>query len=140
MLNNRYFKDIYEGMELPEVAKGPITRNQLVDYASASGDYNKLHYDEAFAKKAGLQGPIAHGMLVMGMVGSYFTDMIKDGALKSFKIRFAGMTNENDTLTFKGKVVKLYQENNENLIEIEVTSQTQDNRITTQGSAIVSLK
>ncbi len=140
MLNNRYFKDIFEGMELPEVAKGPITRIQLVDYASASGDYNKLHYDEAFAKKAGLQGPIAHGMLVMAMVGSYITDMVKDGALKIFKIRFAGMTNENDTLTFKGKVVKLYQENDENLVEIEVASQTQDNRITTQGSAIVSLK
>ena len=139
MLNNRYFKDIYEGMDLPEVAKGPITRQQLVDYASASGDYNKLHFDEAFAKKAGLQGPIAHGMLVMAMVGSYITDMVKDGELKSFKIRFAGMTNENDVLTFKGKVVKVYQENQENFVEIEVSSITQDNRTTTQGSAIISL-
>ncbi|MFX0140583.1 MAG: MaoC/PaaZ C-terminal domain-containing protein, partial [Candidatus Hodarchaeota archaeon] len=117
---------------------GPIVRQQLVDYASASGDYNKLHYDEAFAKKAGLEGPIAHGMLVMAMVGSYITKWAEGGVLKDFKIRFSGMTKENDTLTFKGKIAKKYQENDENLVEINVVSETQDNRITTQGSAIIS--
>ena len=132
------YEEINEGMELPEVRKGPIVRQQLVDYASASGDYNKLHYDEAFAKNAGLDGPIAHGMLVMAMVGSYITDWAKGGVLKDFKIRFSGMTKENDTLTFKGKIIKKYSESGENLIEVEVLSETQDNRITTQGSAIIA--
>ena len=131
------FEDISEGLELPSAEKGPIIRQQLVDYASASGDYNKLHYDEAFAKKAGLEGPIAHGMLVMAMVGSYISDWAVGGVLKDFKIRFSGMTKENDTLTFKGKVSKKYQENGENLVEVEVVSETQDNRITTQGSALL---
>ena len=132
------YEDLSEGMELPEVKKGPIIRQQLVDYASASGDYNKLHYDEAFAKKAGLESPIAHGMLVMAMMGSYITNWAKGGVLKDFKIRFSGMTKENDTLTFKGKIVKKYTENDDNLVEITVVSETQDNRITTQGSAIIS--
>ncbi len=132
------YEDLTEGIELPEVKKGPIVRQQLVDYASASGDYNKLHYDEAFAKKAGLEGPIAHGMLVMAMVGSFIMDWAKGGVLKDFKIRFSGMTKENDTLTFKGKIAKKYTENGQNLVEIEVLSETQDNRITTQGSAIIS--
>ncbi len=34
------FDDISEGMELPTKKVGPINRQQLVDYASASGDYN----------------------------------------------------------------------------------------------------
>ena len=132
------FEDLSEGMEIPEVKKGPIIRQQLVDYASASGDYNKLHYDEAFAKKAGLEGPIAHGMLQMAMVGSFITDWAKGGILKNFKIRFSGMANENDTLTFKGKIEKKYQENGENLVEISFISETQEKRTTTQGSAIIA--
>jgi acyl dehydratase len=132
------YDDLNEGMELPEEKKGPIIRKQLVDYASASGDYNKLHYDEAFAKNAGLEGPIAHGMLVMALVGSYITDWAKGGVLKDFKIRFSGMTKENDTLTFKGKIVKKYQENGNNLVQVDVVSETQDNRVTTQGSAVIS--
>ena len=133
------FEGLHEGMELPEVKKGPITREQLVDYASASGDYNKIHYDEMFAQKAKLEGCIAHGMLVMAMVGSYIMDWAENGTLKDFNIRFTGMTKEGDTLTFKGKIIKKYQENGENIIQIEISSQTQENIITTQGSAIISV-
>jgi acyl dehydratase len=137
--NKLNYEEILEGMVLPEVKKGPIIRQQLVDYASSSGDYNKLHYDECFAKKFGISGCIAHGMLVMAMVGSYIKNWAKGGNLKNFKIRFVGMTNENDFLTFKGKVVKKYEENNENLIQIEVSSETQNKVTTTQGSAIIAL-
>jgi len=132
------FKELNEGVELPEVKTNPITRVQLVDYASASGDYNLLHYDESFAKKTGLKGCIAHGMLQAGMVSSYIINWAKGGILKNFKIRFSDVVNENDILTFKGKIMKKYQENNENLIEISVVSKTQENRITSQSSAIIA--
>ena len=132
------YKELSEGMELPEVKSDPLTRVQLVDYASASGDYNLLHYDEAFAKNTGLKGCIAHGMLQMGMVGSYILNWAKGGTLKNFKIRYSAPANENDILTFKGKILKKYQENDEKLIEINVLTETQEKRITTQGSAIVS--
>lgn len=132
------FKELNEGVELPEVKTNPITRVQLVDYASASGDYNLLHYDESFAKKTGLKGCIAHGMLQAGMGSSYIINWAKGGILKNFKIRFSDVVNENDILTFKGKIMKKYQENNENLIEISVVSKTQENRITSQSSAIIA--
>ena len=50
------YEELIEGLELPEVKSAPISRVQLVDYASASGDYNLLHFDESFAKKTGLKG------------------------------------------------------------------------------------
>lgn len=137
MLN---LKEITEGMDLPEVKNNPITRVQLVDYASASGDYNLLHYDESFAKKTGLKGCIAHGMLQMGMVGSYILNWAKGGMLRNFKIRYSNPANENDVLTFKGKIVKKYNENDEILIEINIMSENQDNKITTQGSAVIAFR
>ena len=134
------FKELLEGMALPEVTSDPISRVQLVDYASASGDYNLLHYDESFAKKTGLKGCIAHGMLQMGMVGSYILNWAKGGMLRNFKIRYSNPANENDVLTFKGKIVKKYNENDEILIEINIMSENQDNKITTQGSAVIAFR
>jgi len=125
-------------MKLPEGKIDPITRMQLVDYASASGDYNLLHYDESFARKTGLKGCIAHGMLQMAMCASYIMNWAKNGTLKKFKLRFSDIVNENDVLTFKGKIINKYQESNENLIEVRVLTETQEKRITSQGSVIIS--
>lgn len=132
------FEEITKGMELLEIKTDPITRVQLVDYASASGDYNLLHYDESFAKQTGLKGCIANRMLQAAMIASYVQNWARGGTLRNFKIRFLDVVNENDILTFKGKVVKIYQENNENFIEIGVVSENQENRITAQASAIIA--
>ena len=44
-----------------------LTRDSLVRYAGASGDFNPIHYRDAFAVGVGLDGVIAHGMLTMGV-------------------------------------------------------------------------
>jgi acyl dehydratase len=44
-----------------------ITRDDLRDYAVASGDHNPIHLDPQAAKAANLPDTIAHGMLVMGL-------------------------------------------------------------------------
>ncbi|GLI22556.1 acyl dehydratase [Xanthobacter flavus] len=46
-----------------------VTTRQLVMYAGASGDFNRIHYDQAYAQEAGLSGVIAHGMLTMAIAG-----------------------------------------------------------------------
>jgi acyl dehydratase len=132
------FDELHEGLELPEMKTDPLSRIQLVDYASASGDYNLLHYDESFAKKTGLKGCIAHGMLQMGMIGSYLLNWAKGGTLKTYKIRYLSPANENDILTFTGKIVKKYQKTNEKLTRISFTSKNQEKIITAQGSAVFS--
>lgn len=135
-----YFDDISEGMEIPIKKVGPINRQQLVDYASASGDYNPIHYDKSMAQMARLDGCIVHGMLSMAIVGSYITDWAKGGVLKNYKIKFSGITPEASTIRIKGKVIKKYEENGENLVEIEVTSQLKNETVTTQGSAVIAFK
>ena len=42
-----------------------VTREQIDEYAEASGDRNPIHLDEDFARSVGLPGVIAHGMLAM---------------------------------------------------------------------------
>ena len=44
-----------------------LTRDSLVRYAGASGDFNPIHYRDDFAQAVGLPGVLAHGMLTMGL-------------------------------------------------------------------------
>src|SRR3954454_10639784 len=43
-----------------------LSRDSLVRYAGASGDFNPIHYRDDFAQSVGLPGVLAHGMLTMG--------------------------------------------------------------------------
>jgi len=44
-----------------------LTRESLVRYAGASGDFNPIHYRDDVAAAVGLPGVLAHGMLTMGI-------------------------------------------------------------------------
>jgi acyl dehydratase len=50
-----------------------LTRDTLVRYAGASGDFNPIHYRDDVAVAVGLPGVLAHGMLTMGAAGSVVT-------------------------------------------------------------------
>jgi acyl dehydratase len=66
-----------------------LDRAALVRYAGASGDFNPIHWNEAFATEVGLPGVIAHGMLTMGSVVGVVADWAGDpGAVVSYQTRF----------------------------------------------------
>ena len=44
-----------------------LTRESLVRYVGASGDFNPIHYRDDVAAAVGLPGVLAHGMLTMGL-------------------------------------------------------------------------
>jgi acyl dehydratase len=66
-----------------------VTRTDLVKYAGASGDFNPIHWNEAFASGVGLPGVIAHGMFTMGAAVQLVTDWAGDpAAVVDFQTRF----------------------------------------------------
>ena len=56
---------VVEGTELPQLAR-VMTAADVKAYADAGGDQNPLHQDEAFARRVGFKGIIAHGMFTLG--------------------------------------------------------------------------
>ena len=67
-----------------------FTRQQLVRYAGASGDFNQIHFSDHFATKLGLDGVLAHGMLTMGVAMRVVTDWAGDPArVEDCSFRFA---------------------------------------------------
>ncbi|MCG7308215.1 MaoC/PaaZ C-terminal domain-containing protein [Brachybacterium sp. ACRRE] len=80
--------DLAKGQELAR-REYPISRDTLVRYAGASGDFNPIHYNDAFATRVGLPGVIAHGMLTMGTAMSAVLDVVGDPtAVRACATRF----------------------------------------------------
>ena len=67
----------------------PLTRDSLVRYAGASGDFNPIHYRDDVAQQVGLPGVLAHGMLTMGFAVQPVVDWVGDpGRIRDYQVRF----------------------------------------------------
>jgi acyl dehydratase len=66
-----------------------ISRDSLVRYAGASGDFNPIHYRDDVAAGVGLPGVLAHGMLTMGIAVQPVVDWLGDsGKVIDYQVRF----------------------------------------------------
>jgi acyl dehydratase len=66
-----------------------LSRDSLVRYAGASGDFNPIHYRDDIAQSVGLDGVLAHGMLTMGLAVAPVTAWLGDqGFVSSYQVRF----------------------------------------------------
>lgn len=66
-----------------------LTRESLVRYAGASGDFNPIHYRDDVAAAVGLPGVLAHGMLTMGIAVGTLAEALGDsGRVLEYGVRF----------------------------------------------------
>ncbi|MFT4200915.1 MaoC/PaaZ C-terminal domain-containing protein [Gordonia sp. (in: high G+C Gram-positive bacteria)] len=92
-------------VELPDRAPDhkiavPTRPNQALLYRLC-GDRNPLHSDPAFAKKAGFDRPILHGLCSYGSVARAIVDDLLDGdvtAMADYSASFAGIVLPGETL------------------------------------------
>jgi acyl dehydratase len=79
---------LHIGQELP-AKEFHFTRDSLVRYAGASGDFNAIHYRDDLAQAVGLPGVLAHGMLTMGAAVQSVVDFLGDsGKVIDYQVRF----------------------------------------------------
>jgi acyl dehydratase len=135
-----YFEDVQEGQEIPKLVKNPSTQ-QLVHWAAGSGDFYQIHYDQDFAKSTGLQGIIVHGALKHAFLGQLLWDWVapSGGRIKRFGVSYRGMDYPGQEMTCRGTITRKYQENGENLVDLEIWAENPQGQKTTLGTATVSL-
>lgn len=133
--------DVELGIEIPPLAKGPITVMDMAKFASMNGDFSPVHYDNKFAMEIrGFPAAIVHGLQVVTYLSQLLTDWIgPEGTLKKFTSQVRAPTFAGDTLTMKGKVTKKYTKDSGNYLECEVWGEKQDGTVVVNGSATVTL-
>lgn len=103
-------------------------------YAGASGDYNAIHIDEEFAKKAGLGGIILQGLCTMAFACRAVIKDLDPGKLKKIKVRFSQVVRPLDVLTVKGQVSNVEG----NLVTFDFVVENQKNeQVITNAHAVV---
>jgi len=128
------------GDELPDLHKEAITKLQLVKYAGASGDYNLIHTDDETARRVGLDGVIAHGMLSMAFLGQYLCWLTGPESVRRLTVRFAEMVRPGDVLTCRGRVKALVGEAGGQRLTLELWAENQSAQRVTTGDAEVVIQ
>lgn len=104
-----------------------LTRDSLVRYAGASGDFNAIHYRDDVARQVGLPGVLAHGMLTMGVAVQCVVDWVADPSrILDYGVRFTRPVVvdpvSGTSITVVAKVGVVDAEAGEARIDLTVTS------------------
>ncbi|ALS80347.1 dehydratase [Planococcus kocurii] len=132
------FSELQSNISLPSFTKPAVSKEQLVQYAQASGDLNPLHTDDNFAKSIGLDGVIAHGMLIMGFLGQYVQEIAgTESVVHQFNMRFGAMTKPGDVITCGGFVKQLMEIDGQPAVALELFAEKAPGERVGTGSAVL---
>jgi acyl dehydratase len=115
-----------------------MTQTQINAYADASGDHNPIHVDPLFAATMPFGGTIAHGMLVLALIGEMMHDAhgaawVGGGRMK---VRFKAPTRPGDTVVATATLARQTADR----IEYAVQCANQSGEVLIDGRASVAVE
>ncbi|MGH3095276.1 MAG: MaoC family dehydratase [Streptosporangiales bacterium] len=135
------YADVEVGAELPSLTV-PVRRADLVRYAGASGDFNPIHWNEAFARSVGLPDVIAHGMFTMGAAVRCVTAWAGDpGAIVDYSVRFAKpvVVPDDDAGAEIEVTGRVAAKNAEGTVRVDLTVVSADTKVLAMPRVVVRL-
>jgi acyl dehydratase len=121
------------------IAFPPLSRTDLVRYAGASGDFNPLHHDHAFATAAGLPDVMAHGMLSAGLLASAVTAWFGEGSVLRFAVRFRSPVWPGDRLVAGCESLTMRESDGGCIADLALALKRGDGEIVLTGKARVKV-
>jgi 3-hydroxybutyryl-CoA dehydratase len=112
-----------------------ITEKTIKDFAEATGDFNPVHLDQAYAEKTYFKGRIAHGVLSVGYISSVMGNLLPGpgGILLSQDVKFLAPVRIGDTVTAKVEVIEVIPAKNR--IKVKTTCTNQKGQVVVEGTA-----
>ncbi|MEJ1381018.1 MAG: MaoC/PaaZ C-terminal domain-containing protein [Candidatus Sedimenticola sp. (ex Thyasira tokunagai)] len=129
----------YQELEIGATAtyEKSLTEEDLVLFATTSGDVNPVHLDEAYAADSMFKGRIAHGMWSAGLISAALaTVMPGPGSIylgQSLNFRRPVRLGDRLTVTLKVKEKR----DDKQIVTIDCKVKNQDGRLVVDGEASV---
>ncbi|OLF53210.1 MaoC family dehydratase [Pseudomonas chlororaphis] len=136
---NNLLQNVQVDDRLPTLTLAAVDRVTLMLFGCASGDLNPIHLDVDFARKAGMPDVFAHGMLSMAWLGRLLTRWAPQSRLRSFGVRFQGITHLGNVITCQGRVSEIVEVNGERCARVEVSTSNQYGQIKIVGDALIAI-
>ena len=112
-----------------------VTEADIELFARATGDFNPVHLDQAYAEKTPFKGRIAHGALSIGLFSNILGNILPGhGSIYlTHEIKFLAPVRIGDTITAKVEVIELVPEKNR--AKFRTTCMNQVGKIVVDGIA-----
>jgi len=112
-----------------------ITEEDIELFARATGDFNPVHLDAAYAEKTMFKGRIAHGLLSVGFFSTILGNILPGhGTIYlSQEVKFLAPVRIGDTITAKVDVLELIPERNR--AKFRTSCVNQDGKLVVDGIA-----
>ena len=103
-----------------------MTREHVEKYAEITGDYNPLHFDEAFAAKTKFKKLVVQGGITTGLLNALVaTDMPGPGTVfLSHDWKFTAPVFIDDTITGEAEVLRVHETKPVVQLAVRITRQT----------------
>src|SRR5512132_507853 len=118
-------------MRIPKVGERAersmrIGDEQIEAFAQLSGDRNPVHFDDAFAKRIGFEGHIAHGAVTASLLSAVLgMDLPGPGSVfLEQRVRFLRPVRPGDTITAALEVAKVRTDKPIVTLAAKITNQT----------------
>ncbi|MEM2726999.1 MAG: MaoC/PaaZ C-terminal domain-containing protein [Archaeoglobaceae archaeon] len=128
-----FFEDFEPGMKI-ETAGKTITEADIVNFAGVSGDWNRIHLDEEFAKKTIFGRRIAHGLLTLAITSGLITRLrLTEDSLIAFygidKLRFTKPVFIGDTIRGAVEVVAKEDKGDYGVVAFKISTLNQNDEV-----------
>lgn len=134
-----HWDDVRNGDELPGYEL-EINVKRLYLQASGSQDWYPVHFDPAFARKAGHEDVFMNTGFVQAALVRLISSWMGDyGFLKRLKIEMRRQHRPGDTMALRGRVVRKAERDGEACVDLEVWAENEREGIATPGEATVVL-
>ena len=134
-----HWDDVAVGDDLPGFSLD-ITTRRLFLQVSGSQDWYPLHFDPAFARKAGHDALFMNTGFLQASLVRVITDWMGDeGFLRKVRFEMRRQQRPGDTMVCRGKVVAKEQRDGQGCVDLEVWAENKREGVTTPGTATVVL-
>jgi 3-hydroxybutyryl-CoA dehydratase len=112
-----------------------VTETDIEWTGKATGDFNPIHFDEAYAQKTQFKGRIAHGVFSLGLL-SYILGNLLPGhgtIYLSQEAKFLAPVRIGDTIVARVEVIEFAPQKNR--VKFRTTCINQEGKIVVDGTA-----
>jgi acyl dehydratase len=125
------------GDELPVLVDGPLTRTDFVRYQGASGDMNRIHHDDEYARSSGFPSVFAVGMRQAGVLGTHLADTFGPGSVRSLDVQFRAQAWPGDVISYRVTVLARQHGEHGDELELDLVALRQSGEQHLTGRATV---
>jgi acyl dehydratase len=136
----KYFEELEEGTSFQSGAR-EVTDDDIRAFIRLTGDDNRVHHDDIFAREAGFKGHIAHGALIVSLATglAWETGVLKDTTIAFRTIddwKFTAPVYPGDRITLHGRVGERrpLPRLGAGLVKFDLEVKNQDDQVVSSGS------